>query len=315
MEIGDLLIDDIKLIDNVIILKEDSDFENQAQTNEIFGDKWQKVEEQNVIDKSIDFQKRWYLDLYGFSSEDELRSFLQAKKTVLDAGCGPGFKAAWFAELSPDTTVIGMDFSDVAYTAANTYKHISNLFFIKGDIADSGIKAGTIDYVNCDQVLHHTEDPAKTFGHLASLLSETGEFACYVYAKKALPRELVDQYFRDNVTNMSKDDLWKLSEQLTELGKTLTDLNIEIDCPDIPLLGIKGGKQDLQRFVYWNFIKCFWNDEFGQEMSVATNYDWYAPSNASRYSADEFKAMISGNDLNILYFHSEEACHSGRFKH
>jgi len=24
-----------------------------------------------------------------------------------------------------------------------------------------------------------------------------------------------------------------------------------------PELGIKGGKYDLQRFIYWNFLKCF----------------------------------------------------------
>ena len=46
-------------------------------------------------------------------------------------------------------------------------------------------------------------------------------------------------------------------EQMTILGKTLSDLNIEIDVPEIPLLSIKGGKYDIQRFIYWNFYKMF----------------------------------------------------------
>jgi len=314
MGLAKLLIDKVEVIDNIIVLKEDSSLDNQAQTNEIFGDKWKKVDEQGIVENSFDFQKRWYLDLYGFSSEDELQGYLQSKSTILDAGCGLGYKSAWFAELAPECTVIGMDFSDAAYHAANNYKHIANLYFIKGDIANSGIKEGAIDYISCDQVLHHTEDPARTFSHLTSLLSEQGEFACYVYAKKALPRELLDDYFRSNVKDMNKDELWRMSEQLTKLGKTLSELNVKVKVPDLPLLNIKGGEYDIQRFIYWNFMKCFWNEEYGLEYSTATNFDWYAPSNAYRYSEEEYKAMINDNNLNILYFHREEACYSGRFK-
>ena len=103
-----------------------------------------------------------------------------------------------------------------------------------------------------------------------------------------------------------------MSSQLTELGKRLSELKITFDSPDIPLLGIKGGKQDLQRFIYWNFIKCFWRDDWGKEMSDATNFDWYAPSNAKRYSKEEYNKMINENNLSILHFHEEEACFSSR---
>ena len=78
--------------------------------------------------------------------------------------------------------------------------------------------------------------------------------------------------------------MWEMSEQLTLLGRRLSDLNIEIEVPDIPLLEIKGGKIDLQRFIYWNFLKCFWNEDLGLNTSISTNYDWYAPANAERYT-------------------------------
>jgi hypothetical protein len=83
---------------------------------------------------------------------------------------------------------------------------------------------------------------------------------------------------------------------------------------DIPMLNIKGGNYDLQRFIYWNFIKCFWRDDWGIKVSDATNFDWYSPSNAKRYSEEEFKKMIEDNTLDIVTFHKEEACYSGRFK-
>ena len=148
---------------------------------------------------------------------------------------------------------------------------------------------------------------------LSRILSSGGELAVYVYAKKALPRELLDDYFRSKTKEISKEDMWKLSEQLTELGRRLTELKINIDVPEIPLLGIKGGEIDLQRFIYWNFIKCFWSEELGKKTSLSTNYDWYAPSNALRYSKNDFVRMVVNANLIPRPFHSEEACHSGRF--
>ena len=71
MKITDILIGEIEIIGNILVLKEESDYDNQTQTNSVFGEKWTKVDKQGVVDNSIDFQKRWYLDLYGFSSEDD----------------------------------------------------------------------------------------------------------------------------------------------------------------------------------------------------------------------------------------------------
>lgn len=303
----------IEILDNLIILKEQSEFATQMQTIEMFSEKWSKNETAFTLNGIQKFQLNWYLQLYGFSSEENLKSFLATKKIIFDAGSGLGYKAAWFATLAPKSMVIGMDFSTAAYEAARYYKHIPNLFFVRGDIADTQIKPGSINYINCDQVIHHTENPEKTFAHLTKRLAKNGEFACYVYAKKALPRELLDDYFRTFALQCTNKQLWNLSNQLTELGKTLSDLSIKIDVPDIPLLGIKGGNYDLQRFIYWNFIKCFWNEQFGWENSAATNFDWYGPANAARYSKSEFLQWITNNHLKTKYFHQEEACYSGRF--
>ena len=314
MVIEKLFNEKIECIDNFIFFNKDSTHQKQQQTNDIFSDKWEKVEEMEKVGVMEDFQFKWYLELYGFENEEELKVFLQSKRVIFDAGCGLGYKAAWFAKLAPNSVVIGMDFSDAAKIAAKRYKDIPNLYFVQGDIADTKLNSGVVDYVSCDQVIMHTEVPENTFAHLTDITSQNGEFACYVYSKKALPRELLDDYFRQNVVNFDSEKVWEMSRQLTQLGKTLSDLKIKIDVPDIPMLNIKGGNYDLQRFIYWNFIKCFWRDDWGIKVSDATNFDWYSPSNAKRYSEEEYKKMIEDNTLDIITFHKEEACYSGRFK-
>ncbi len=300
----------------VYLSEEDSTLENQKQTNEAFSLKWTQYSKEDIAEqeKLFSFQREWYLKLYGFESEQDLAGFFRGKKVIFDAGCGLGYKAKWFADLAPESTVIGMDFSDAAYIAADRYKDTDNLFIVKGDIANTQFNDTSIDYVSCDQVIHHTENVALTYKELSRILIDDGEFAVYMYAKKALPRELVDDYFRTATKETSHEDMMALSEQLTDLGKTLADLNISIDVPDIPLLGIKGGEMDIQRFIYWNFIKCFWNEDLGRVTSVSTNYDWYSPSNATRYSVEEFLQYATDNELKTVCLHSEEACHSGRFR-
>ncbi|MBK7637071.1 MAG: hypothetical protein IPJ13_24470 [Saprospiraceae bacterium] len=51
-----------------------------------------------------------------------------------------GYKAAWLAELAPHAIVIGIDISEAAYIAAKNFYNIKNLYFVKGDIADTKLK-------------------------------------------------------------------------------------------------------------------------------------------------------------------------------
>ena len=301
---------------NFVLRTGASQHANQQHTNEAFSEKWQKYEQSDEKERLYQYQRDWYLQLYGFGTEAALADFLASKRVIFDAGCGLGYKAAWFARLAPHALVIGMDFSDAARQAAAAYRELDNLFFIQGDIAQTGLAAGSVDYTSCDQVIMHTEDPAATFAELARITArEGGEFACYFYAKKALPRELLDDHFRTACTTMDRAELWAMSEQLTELGRSLSALDVSFDCPDIPALGIKGGRVDVQRFLYWNFLKCFWNEQLGRETSVVTNFDWYSPSNAQRFSEAEVRAIVDANGMAERFFHAEEACYSGRFAH
>lgn len=315
MELKALFFDDIIINENFISRHNtatDVDT-NQQQTLDIFSNKWVEADDYKDIEKMYDFQFEWFLSLYGFKSEEDFKQFLSTKKTIIDSGCGLGYKAAWFAKLAPHAIVLGVDISDAINIAARNFIQYPNLYFFRGDIANTGLKDGVIDFTVCDQVIMHTEVPEETFKHLTNITSDGGEFACYVYSKKALPRELIDDYFRKATHTISKEEMWKFSEQLTELGKRLSDLKITFESPDIPILGIKGGTYDIQRFIYWNFLKCFWKDDWGFDLNKSCNYDWYAPSNAKRFSKEEFLDLVAKNNLTTSYLHEEEACYSGRF--
>ncbi|WP_051694105.1 class I SAM-dependent methyltransferase [Desulfohalovibrio reitneri] len=288
----------------------------QDQTAQAFSKKWGQMTHGDAdFEKMVANQKEWYLDLYGFSSEDELRSYLRNCGHVLDAGTGMGHKAAWFAELSPETFVVAADISDSIIEASAYYRHLPNLLFVQCDIADLGfVRDNSFDYVSCDQVIHHTEAPRRTFRELARVAATGGDVSVYVYRKKALPRELLDDYFREACADYSHEQLMELSEQLTELGRVLSSLDQPLAIPDVPLLGIEGGEMTVQRFIYWNLLKCYWNEELGEFVSVMTNYDWYSPSQAFRYTEEEFRSWVEEAAMETVHFHKEKACYSGRFR-
>jgi len=124
----DLFLDDIKIGKKFISLcSEYNPIDSQRLTDERFSEKWNKT----IGNKryALEKQKEWYLELYGFKSEEKFKNFLQTKSIILDAGCGLGFKTAWFASLAPETLVIGMDSSESAYTASSMFDEYNNLFF------------------------------------------------------------------------------------------------------------------------------------------------------------------------------------------
>lgn len=282
-------------------------------TMEAFDRKWEEFNPSGeALETFHKYAEQQYLINYGFGNEKEFAEYLSDKQRILDAGCGLGHKAAFFARLSPNSQVVGVDYALSSLRKASMIDEYTNLTFLREDISSMSFSDETFDYVSCDQVIHHTPDPAKTLSELRRVTVPSGEIALYVYRKKALPRELLDDHFRN--VDLTHEEYMELSSQLTKLGKILSDLDIEIDVPDIPLLGIRGGKQDIQRFIYWNFLKCYWNNTLGYDTSVITNYDWYSPEHAYRYSIDEFVKMTQDCNLETLSFYYDEASICGRFR-
>ena len=289
--------------------------QSQVETAKALSDKWEMADhDSDDYERFMDQHRQWYLELYGFAHESDFAKFLSSRRIVLDAGAGTCGKGAWMASLSPSTHIVCADVAECIKTAAQVFKKRENMSFVQCDIANLPLAPGLFDYVSCDQVIHHTPDPPATFKELCRVLRPGGDFSCYVYRKKALPRELIDEDFRSRCRGMSHEDLLELSEQITELGKRLSAIDVQFDVPEIPALGIKAGRMTPQRFLYWNFLKCYWNAEQGHKNSMLVNYDWYAPSLAYRYTEEEFRSWGEESSLEVIHFHREMACYSARFR-
>jgi hypothetical protein len=76
---------------------------------------------------------------------------------------------------------------------------------------------------------------------------------------------------------------------------------------DIPYLGITAGRYDLQRLLYWNFAKMFWNENLSVDENHLQNFDWYSPRYSFRQTEEQVRRWCADIGLSIFYFNTEEA--------
>jgi len=273
-------------------------------TKQSFDDKWHKNRSLGLaqtIDPNSDINQ-WILNRNGYSNMEEFGKFLTKKKRILDAGCGNGRVTAMLRHLSDSekTQVVGIDLTshDVAKDNLKEHKNVS--FYDKNLLEDLS-DLGKFDYIYCQEVLHHTGNARLGFDNLVNLLEIDGELAIYVYKLKAPIREYTDDFIREKIKNLNYEESMKVCDQLTMLGKTLSDLDIKINTPDVDILQIKSGEYDLQRFIYHFFAKIFWNNEFSFHENSVINYDWYHPQDCTRHTLEEVKSWFTENHLSVTH--------------
>jgi SAM-dependent methyltransferase len=274
---------------------------DQEATAETFGSKWNATPpaERRWLSE---FQFAWYDERFGWGDEAGLAEQLAGCSSILDAGCGVGYDADRYARLAPHADVVGFDLSDSVAIAQRDFGDRPNLTFLQGDIMAPPFAPGSFDFVVADQVIHHTPDCAGAFAKLAALVAPGGQLSVYVYRRKGLLRELADDHVRARTTEMSIDECMEFSRQVTELGRELSRLDATITLEHgIPLLGIPPGEHDVQRLVYWHFLKCWFNEEAGEHQSVLTNFDWYHPAHASRHTEEEVRGWCRAAGLEVLH--------------
>jgi SAM-dependent methyltransferase len=286
------------------ILPDYNEFVNQKS----FDFKWKHFADVVFRDDVMRSAKAWRLKRYGFYNEERFKDFLKDKEIILDAGCGLGRWTAWMAELNRKAKVFGVEITECINIGYKRYNDLDNVYFIQGDITKLPFPNDFFDFIFCEGVIHHTSNPYRTFVHLVSKLKKGGEIAIYVYKKKSPIREFCDDYIRERVSKMSVEEALEFAKAVTLFGKSLADLNVEIEVPvDIPILGIKKGKYNLQRFFYYNIFKCFWNEELGFDFSVAVNFDWYHPKYAYRFTVDEVKDWFYSLGMEITHIDVEDS--------
>jgi ubiquinone/menaquinone biosynthesis C-methylase UbiE len=283
---------------------------NQSQTKDTFGFKWNKTETYDSEHFKAN-AKRWLIERYCGNDESLIDKWLEGgRKIILDAGCGSAFSALLvFGNRLKSHDYLGVDISDSIEVAKEKFKQLGiQADFLRMSLTDIPVPDNSVDIIYSEGVLHHTDSTETSLKYLAKKIKKGGRFLFYVYAKKAVIREFTDDFIRQYLSNLSDEDAWKALEPLTKLGIELGKLNQEIDIiEDIPYLGIKKGKYDLQRFFYWNICKMYFRPEFTLDEMNHINFDWFRPLNCHRHTPEEIKKWCSEAGLEIERFVVEEA--------
>ena len=270
-----------------------------VRTEEAFSAKWRRHHKNHQAKDWVDFQRKWFLDRYGWKTKSNFDKFLKIKTKILDAGTGIG-NSAKFLSSNLKADVFALDASNSVDFAYEKYGSLPNVHFLQADLRQLPFKRKFFDYIYSDQVLHHTKNTGTSFKYLTKFLTSSGHISIYVYNKKAPVREYVDDFIRKKTVKMSIEECTEFSKQMAYLGKSLAKVKKKIKIPnDISILGVKAGEYDVQRFIYWHFLKCFWDESNNFERSVGVNFDWYSPKYAYRHTPSEVKKWFKDTQIRI----------------
>lgn len=282
----------------------------QGQTSKAFGFKWSKRDtyESAAVQST---SRQWLLERYCDNDPARLRAWLAGeRKIILDAGCGAGYSALlFFGDHLKDHDYLGVDISEAVEVAKTRFSEAGYPGdFLRMNLLDLPLPHQSIDLIFAEGVLHHTDSTEKAIKSLSRLLKAGGRFLFYVYAKKAVIREFTDDHIRQALQSLSDEEAWRALEPLTKLGIALGRLGLEIEVPeDIPFLGIRHGKIDLQRFFYWNICKMFYHPEFSFDELNHVNFDWFRPLNCHRQTPEEVVRWCNEAGLKIEHINIQEA--------
>jgi len=280
---------------------------NFVKTEDAFSAKWRTYHKSYHEKKWFNFQRNWYLERFQWKTLNNFNKFLKTRKFILDAGTGLG-NSAKYHSTNKNSIIFALDASESIDYAYKKYGIESNIHFIQADLRKLPFKKKFFDYIFSDQVLHHTKNTRTSFKYLTQFLQSKGFISIYVYNKKAPIREFADDFIRSKTTKMSVKDCIDFSREMTILGKNLSKLKQKIKIPnDILLLNIKAGTYDLQRLIYWHFLKCFWAEDDDFERSVGVNFDWYYPKFAYRHTPQEVRSWFKETKIKVTSFKEIES--------
>lgn len=140
--------------------------------------------------------------------------------TILDVGCGSGFKALMLAHLNPGTTITGIDLSpasiDVAIERFRRFEMSDRAKFQVLDIDQLSTLNQQFDYINCDEVLYLMEDPLAALQAIARLLKPSGMIRINLHSLNERIQVLSAQKFMREIGAVAPDIDEKTSMTLVE---------------------------------------------------------------------------------------------------
>lgn len=268
-------------------------------TFDFFDYKWKRVPQWAKATENI--YRQWYLRRYGYQTIDGLKEFLKNKENILEAGCGLARDSRLFAECNPRAKIVAMDQSpDALKVARQNLKPYKNCQVVRGDITRF-THPRLFDFISCDQVLHHTPDPAYTLKHFYKYLEIGGVLNFSVCRKKNPLRDLVDDLIMERARTMRPEKLWKFAETVTLFGKSLYELGIKnVDWEEKKY-------SDIQRFIHNQVFRCWYNPDIDFDLSVSSNYDWFCGN--PRFNTQEVRKMMKKGlgPHKVLRFNQDDA--------
>ncbi len=135
-------------------------------------------------------------------------------KRVLDAGCGSGQHVSIIARMAREVVGVDLNAAEIARRRNQNTPHVS---IVEADIAT--YRADPFDVVTCIGVIHHTDDPDRTFTNLAQLTTSGGRTIIWTYSYEGnfLNRTLVEGAKRLFVSRLPKSIMRALSISITAL--------------------------------------------------------------------------------------------------
>lgn len=236
-------------------------------------------------------------------------------KIVLDVGVGSGSSSRLWGPRAREFH--GIDIGDGIYRAKNTLKNsVKNPILSHSDLHYLPYSDESFEVIVSNGVLHHTPNTKLALKNIYTKLKRGGSIIFYIYKVKPPLREFADDYIRKLISNLSPEEAFEQIKPITKFAKSLSDQAITISVPeDIPLLGIKKGEYDLQRFIYQNIFKLFWKESMGFYECNMENFDWYYPEYSWRHTEKEIKEWCQEFHLKPKFIkenYSGYTCHAIR---
>jgi SAM-dependent methyltransferase len=136
-------------------------------------------------------------------------------KTVLECGCGGGQHASFIAPLAARVTSVDLNTADIARQRNEQFR---NVLFVEADIAKMDLSE-QFDIVLCIGVIHHTDDPDKTFQNIYRHCKPGGKVIVWTYSAEGnqLVRFLIEPLRKHLIRRLPRRAVAMLSEVITAL--------------------------------------------------------------------------------------------------
>jgi SAM-dependent methyltransferase len=153
-------------------------------------------------------------------------------RRVLDAGCGPGHHVRLVASVAASVVGVDLNTSDLAQ---EKLAGLENVTIAQGDIAVYQPET-PVDVVYCVGVIHHTDDPDRTFENLKRMCRAGGLLIVWCYSREGneLVWRFVEPLRKHILRRMSRRAVAAISDVITALMYPIVFTVYRLPLPMLP---------------------------------------------------------------------------------